>query len=837
MDNIFNIKTENHRTKILKQKILNAPYEICIERPHYYTQVFKETEGEHPSIRAAKALERTLNNMTIYILDEELIVGNRTSKLVAPVIPVERGELNMVLEFDIDKLIKREHRPFKINKKDKIELLNEIIPYWKDKTVHDKRVKILKECGLITIPSFSIRSFVERFRSFGIKIFLKILKDAGFRLNYILKGGKEILVNNPNLVMNVFDTQGHMVLGHTNVIKEGFKEIKKKAEKKLLEIKDNEVDKKKFLEAVIICCNTAKSFAERFAKLAEELAEKENNNIRKQQLLKIAEHCRWVPYNPPRSFYEAVQFLWFTQVIALIAYGAVGVFAIGRVDQYLYQFYKKDIEEGEITNEEIIELIEELLIKLSYNLIILPAIAKDTGSELGADNQTITIGGLNVNGENSTNELSYLFLEAVKNIKCMTNGVNIRISNKAPVDFLIKTAEVFSITSGPAVFNDDVIISALVGCGYSLEDARNYAIIGCVEPTSDGNTFGCTSGNDVSLVGTLEMVLTNGYLRIMGKKVGLETGNPKNFKSFDELMDAYKKQLAYNIEFIVKYVNIKDKVYADNFHNPYVSSTLLGCIENGLDMTQGGAKYNFNSISGRGLGTVTDSLSVIKKLVFDKKDLTMSELINALNYNYKDREKIRQILLNRAPKYGQDDDFADNIARDIAEMFCDEVSKYSTIRGGIFRPSFFSYGMHVVEGSFLGATPDGRCAGEPVSNSISPSNGAETKGPTAVLKSCAKINHRKISNGCSLNMKFLPSLLRTEKDIRNFAYLIKTYFELGGMHIQFNVVDNKILRDAQKNPEKYKDLVVRVSGYSAYFVDLGKSIQNEIIARTEFGNY
>jgi formate C-acetyltransferase len=302
-------------------------------------------------------------------------------------------------------------------------------------------------------------------------------------------------------------------------------------------------------------------------------------------------------------------------------------------------------------------------------------------------------------------------------------------------------------------------------------------------------------------------------------------------------MNAYKKQLSHNIELIVKYVNIKDKVYANGFHNPYVSSTLIGCIENGLDMTCGGAKYNFSSISGRGLGTVADSLAAIKKLVFEEKVLTMKELIDAFNNNYKGREDIRQILLSHVPKYGNDDDFVDNIARDIAEMFCDEVSKHSTIRGGIFRPGFFSYGMHVVEGSFLGATPNGRRAGEAVSNSISPSNGVEMKGPTAVLKSCSKINHRKISNGCSLNLKLLPSLLKTENDIRNLAILTKTYFNLGGMHVQFNVVDNKILKDAQKNPEKYKDLVVRVSGYSAYFIDLGKSIQDDIISRTELGNY
>jgi formate C-acetyltransferase len=405
MNDTSDIKPQSRRTKILKQMVLDAPYEICIERARYWTQVFKETEGEHPSIRAARALERTLNKMTIYILDEELIVGNKSSKLVAPVIPIERGELNAVLELDIDKLEKRKNHPFKITKEDKRELLKEIIPYWKNKTIRDGRIKLLKENGLLTNPSFSIKSFVERFRSIGGKNLFKILKLLEFRLNIL----KMIMVNNPNLMTNVFDTQGHLVLGHTNVIKEGFKGVRERAEKKLLEIRDGEVNKKKFLESVIICCNAVQSFTERFAKLANELAEKENNEIRKSQLLGIAEHCRYVPYNPPRNFYEAVQFLWFTQVIALIAYGTAGVFAIGRPDQYLYPFYRKDIKGGKITEGEATELLEELLIKLSYSLFILPAFAKDTASELGADVQAITIGGIDRNGEDSTNELSYLF--------------------------------------------------------------------------------------------------------------------------------------------------------------------------------------------------------------------------------------------------------------------------------------------------------------------------------------------------------------------------------------------------------------------------------------------
>ncbi len=824
------------RTQIYRRKILEAPYEICIERARYYTESYKETEGMHPAICAAKALENTLQKMTIYILPEEQIVGNRSSKLVATIIPIERGELNFVLKIDLKNLKNRKDHPYHISGEEEKEL-GKMLKYWKGKTVRDHRTKIMKEKGLHFKISLSPGANWRRLKNFGLKNMWKILKIyAGGRLRYISSSLNEVTLNNPNLVMNVFDVQGHLVIGINNVIKTGFKGVKEKAQEVKKTVRDSE--KKKFLDAVMICCDAAKMFAQRFATLAEEMASKEENPQRKAELLQMAENCRWVPWNPPRKFYEACQFLWFTQVMASISYGVGLIGAVGRVDQYLYPYYKKDMEQGKITREQALELVEELLIKFSYNLLLLPSFGKHTASELGADEDALTIGGVGRDGEDATNELSYIWMDACKNMKNLTNTFSVRVSSKSSDEWLRKIAEVYSVTSGPSLYNDDVTIPALVNNGTGFEDAWDYAVIGCVEPTSAGNTFGCTSGNDISLVGVLEMVLTNGMIRMLGRRTGANTGDPQKFTTFEQVMDAFKKQLQQSVDVISQLVEIKDEVYAKWFPNPYISATLEGCVESAKDMTRGGAKYNFNSISGRGMGTIVDSLAALKKVVFDDKVATMNELIDALESNFrgKNGERLRQILMNRAPKYGNDNDYADNVAREIAETFCDMVMNKEAWRGGPYRASFFSYGMHVLDGNLLGATPNGRKAGEPTSNSLSPSNGVEKNGPTAILKSCSKIDHTKIANGCALNIKMLPALLRDQERRQKLASLIRAYFKLGGSQVQLNVVDTQILRDAQKHPEKYRDLVVRVSGYCAYFTDLGKPIQDDIIARAEFGS-
>jgi len=864
------------RTDTYRQMIYNADYEICIERARYYTESYKKSEGEYPTIRAAKALEKTLDNMTIYILDQEQIVGNRSSKILGAILPIERGDMNIVIKLDLKNLKKRDYKPFKIAPKDEKLLKKEILPYWKGKTVREIKIDIWKKNKLLWNVSWGLRSWITRFRQFGgqwVKEFYNRLIKG--RVLHAKENNEALAANNPNFVNNVFDVQGHLIMGHNNLLKIGYEGVRKIAVDRLNEIHQNlssnfiqiddgtlisleipqdyrefekdfhakylkknsySINNKAFLESVIICCDAAIRFVKRFAKLASEKAKKEENSSRKSELELISKICDWISTKPPRTFREAIQLVWFNQLIGTISHGMAGILAIGRADQFLYNYYKSDLEKGIITNEEVTELLEELMIKLSYNLLILPSYGKATASELGADNAAVTVGGVDKNGENAVNELSYLFMDAIENIKSMTNSFSIRIApDKNPKEWVKRSIEVFSKTSGPSIYNDDVIIPALQKTGVTLEDARDYAIIGCVEPSPQGNTFSCTSGNDVSLVGLLEMVLTNGRIRNVAKDYGVKTGDPKKFTSYNQVWDAYLQQLKHTVDHIVKCVNTKDIIYATYYPNPFISMTLDGCIENALDMTQGGAKYNFSSISGRGLATAANSLCALKKVVFEDKKITMKEIIDILNRHYKKDEQFQLYLKNKVPKFGNDDEYVDSIARDVVSAFCDEVMSHSCIRTpGVFRPGFFSYGMFIVDGFLLGATPDGRNSGEPVSNSLSPANNTERNGPTAVFKSLAKLDNTKISNGLALNMRLLPALLKNEDDRSKFADLLLTYLQLGGQQVQFNVVNQEDLIDAQLHPENHQDLIVRVSGYCAYFIDLGKPVQDDIIDRYQF---
>jgi pyruvate formate-lyase/glycerol dehydratase family glycyl radical enzyme len=821
-----------------KEKILTAPYEICIERARYYTQSYRETDGQHPCLRAAKAFESTLRNMSLYILDEELIAGNRTSKLVAPVIPVERGEINEVLELELDFLLKRSSQPYHIDPADRKELETEILPYWRGKTLRDRKNRLWKKNGLVILPSFNPASFMRRRRSLDMKRIARMTGVPRPSFKYFIRGMKALLYNNIAMFMNVFDVQGHMILGIRNVLNEGFSGLRDKACTRLGQARAaGDREKIAFLESVIISSDAVRDFAQRFATLAKKMADETHNEKRRRELLAMAERCRHVPFDKPRNFREAVQSVWLTELAAFIAYGMTGIFAVGRIDQYLFPFYAADRARGTITPAEATRLMEELLIKFAGNLLLLPLTGKRAGSELGADSCSPTIGGLTPDGKDATNELTDIILDAFVNIKSMGNSFTIRLSEKSPEGFWKKTFSSFRQTSGAALFNDDVAVQALSKCGMSMPDALDYGVIGCVEPTSDGNTFACTSGNDISLPAALEMTLLNGSLRIMGKRIGPRTGDPRTFGTFDEFMEAFKKQVAFMVGTVVKAVDLKDQAYMEMLPCPYVSATLGGCIENATDMTRGGARYNFSSVGARGFGTAVDSLAAVREHVYDNPRLTMESLIGMLDQNFRGNDIERARLASRSPRYGCDDEKADSIAREVAGFFCREVSGHPTRRGGFFRPGFFSYGMHVLDGMMLGALPNGRPAGEPVSNSFSPANGSEKNGPTAMLRSVAGIDHSLISNGCAINMKFLPSLFDGEERVDKMIHLVRTYFSLGGMELQPNVVSNEMLRDAQAHPERYRDLAVRVSGYSALFTDLGTAIQDEIIQRTEFSSH
>ena len=827
------------KNQVQKERLLSSEHWLCMERAKFYTDSYRETEGEHPSIRAAKALKKTLDNMTIEIYPEELLVGNRASKYIAPPIAPERGDITFVIKTLFPDLKKFGYH---ITPEHKKQLYKDIIPYWNGKNVRDIKVKKFKEAGLNGKLNLSLKEIRRKSKAFGLSTFIRLFLEDNAKtwekIKLFLKFPKMLKAIKGGTADNVkgrgrcIDTQAHIVVGHKNVLKYGFKGIKENAQLRLKTAGSE--SEKNFLEAVIVTSEAMRDFSNRFSNLANNMAEYEKDDDRKRELLKLAEMCVKVPWNPPETFYEALQSLWFTQNAAIISYGAGSGITPGRVDQLLYSYYKKDIEQKIITNDEILRLIEEFIIKINNNVVIWPNIMGVRLNHLGSDIENITIGGLGRDGEDATNELSYLFVDAIKNTKLATS-VSFRFSNECPKEYIRKVLELHKYTNSPALFNDNIIVKAMVRDGYSIEAASDYCIIGCVEPSGNGDTFGPTGGSKLYLPSILDLVVNRGKTSFFGTQDTIDTGNPEEFSMFEEFMNAYYTQLQLIIDIIAEATNLRDDIWANCFHNPLISCTIDGCIENAKDMTDGGAQYKFQAIGAGGLGTVVDSLAAIKKFIYDDQKISMKELITALQTNFKDNEVLRQILKN-GPKFGNDDDYVDSIAVDIVNKFCDMVFNKKLARGGHFKASFISYGLNIYEGALEPATPNGRKAGEPLSNSISPCNGAEKKGPTATLNSLAKIDHTKIGYGNSLNMRFPHYLVSSDKHLEVFRHLIDAYFKKGGMHLQVNTMGTELLRDAQTHPEDYEDLIVRVSGYAAYFTRLGKEIQDDIIDRIEFSN-
>jgi formate C-acetyltransferase len=463
----------------------------------------------------------------------------------------------------------------------------------------------------------------------------------------------------------------------------------------------------------------------------------------------------------------------------------------------------------------------------------LPTNYTAAANALGLNTQTITISGVNKKGEDATNELSYLFLEAYENIKSFTSDLSIRIHNNTPKEFFMKALGVFRSTSGIAFYNDDIIIPALNNAGYSLEDARNYVLIGCVEPTSQGNTFAATGHMFINLPGVLELTLNNGYSHFSGQIDGLQTGDPINFKKYDLFYEAFKRQLQFNIQKAAQIANLMDEELMIWAQQPFISATLDDCLKKGKDYTQGGAIYNFSSITAFSFASLVNSIYNIKKLVYEQQIMTLREFSNILNSNFKRENVLRKELLNKYQKWGNDLEEIDQMACELWDLYCQEVVKHKPLRGGRFNPGCYSMGIHVLEGLITMASADGRKSFQPLSNSLSPANQTEHNGVTAALNSIAKLNYSLATNGVAVNMRFHPQNLEREENLEKFYYLLKTYFEMGGMQIQPTVVSTETLRDAQKHPENYADLIVKVGGYNATFIDLGTPIQNDIIDRLE----
>ncbi len=628
---------------------------------------------------------------------------------------------------------------------------------------------------------------------------------------------------------------GHTV-GSEKIYKKGFQDYKNdiiEARNRLDFLNDKEAfDKKAQLNAMEICCDAIMILGERYAAYARELAEKETDEIRKQELLQIAANCDVVPAHAPKTFWQAIQMYWFVHLGVTTELNPWDAYSPGRLDQHLNPFYQKDTEDGILDDEKALELLECLWVK--FNNQPAPPKVGITLKESGTytDFANLNTGGITPDGENGVNEVSYLILDCMDEMKLLQPSSNVQISKKTPTKFLKRACEISRKGWGqPAFYNTEAIIQELLNAGKSIEDARRGGTSGCVETGAFGNEAYILTGY-FNLPKILELTLYNGYDIVSKKQIGIPLGYAKDFKSYDELYEAYKKQVEHLIDIKIEGSNIIEKIYAEYMPAPFLSIITNDCISRGKDYNAGGARYNTNYIQGVGIGTITDSLAAIKYNVFDEKKFTMEELIEALEHNFEGYDMIANLVRNKTPKYGNDDDYADNIMKDVFNFYQKTVTGRPNMKGGTYRVNMLPTTCHVYFGEVMNSSPNGRLAQKPVSEGISPEKGADVNGPTAVIKSCSKMDHLR-TGGTLLNQKFTPSVVKGEEGLDNMANLVRAYFNMDGHHIQFNVIDRETLIRAQQNPDEYKDLIVRVAGYSDHFRNLSKALQDEIIERTE----
>jgi formate C-acetyltransferase len=785
------------RIKADVEEVLSYSSEVDPERAVIITQSYKENEGEHIYIRRAKFLRNVLERKTIYIKRNELIVGNLAFKPLASMIFPEFSYRWVIDEMENHPFEERDLEPYVIPEDTK-EKLRGIADYWVGNTLCDRAEGLFPEA-------------------------LKKALDASvFSVGNYLTGGI-----------------GHYTMGYEKAIKHGLACVRDEARTRMSVLDPTDpdyADKKAFYSAVTMVVDGAEVYASRYAQMAEDMAEKESDAQRKRELLRIADNSRRVPMYPARDLWEACQAFWFVQVIVQIESNGHSI-SPGRLDQYMFPFYEKDTASGNLTKREAQEIIDSLWVKLGETEKI--KCKEVTRAFSGAcKSQNVQAGGITPEGKDATNDLSYIILNSTARTKMCEPAMSVRFSNKSPEELWEKAIEVIKVGLGmPALYNDEVIIPALLNRGVELEDARSYSIVGCVEPHVPGKTYGWHDSGFFNLAKCLELALNDGYPmdpsydRNLGR-VGLPTGTLLEMGTFDEVLKAYDKQVKYFVDLIILANNIIDRTHQEMAPVPFASILIDPCLEKGLDASRGGAKYNFTGPQGIAIANVADSLAALKKYVFTE-GLSREDVYNALLRNWKGYEVV-QSRLSQGPHFGNDDDYVDELAHHAALAYCKCVEKKPNARNGIFQPGLYPVSANVPFGESTWATPDGREAGIPLADGISPVHGQDVNGPTAVLKSVAKVDHVIASNGTLLNQKFHPSALEGIEGNRNFMNAMRVYFELGGLHNQVNVVSADVLRDAQKNPGKYANLVVRVAGYSAYFVRLGPVLQNDIIERTEF---
>ncbi len=781
----------NERVQKLRRQSLNAVPAISIERAELVTEAYQQHEGtvSSPVLRAL-AFKHLMDNKTLCINAGELIVGERGP---SPQATSTYPELCCHTLEDFQVINDRPKISFSVSGPVIQVQQEKIIPFWQGKSMRDRIFKAMTREWLDCYYAGLFTEFMEQ------------------------------------------RAPGHTVAGD-KIYKQGMLEIKEEIEQTLggldFQSDPEAYEKKEQLRAMAICADAIIRFAMRHAVKAREMAAAESSLHRKEELLQIARVCERVPAFAPQNFREALQYYWFVHLGVITELNTWDAFCPGRLDQHLYPFYREGLGKGELTKEEARELLQCFWIK--FNNQPAPPKVGITLQESATytDFANINIGGVTPDGSDGVNEVSYLLLEVIDEMRLLQPSSNIQVSSKSPDFFIYRAVEIIRKGWGqPSVFNADAVIRELLNQGKSLVDARCGGTSGCVETGAFGKESYILTGY-FNLVKVLEITLNRGVDPNTGKKLGPVSKDPRKYGGFNDLLEAFEKQLNYFINIKIAGNDVIEKLYAETMPAPFLSIIIDDCVKQGKDYNAGGARYNTNYIQGVGIGSITDSLAAIKYHLFDHPRFSWDQLLTALNEDFAGDEKTRRFLMNKTPRYGNDDDYADELMLEVFKRFYRSVNGRKTVRGGTYRINMLPTTCHVYFGAVIGAMPDGRKAGMPLSEGISPVQGADRNGPTAVIKSAAKMDQL-LTGGTLLNQKFTPKLLEGEKGLISLIHLIRSYFLLDGHHIQFNVIDKETLIDAQRHPEQHRNLIVRVAGYSDYFHNLNEQLQNEIIARTE----
>jgi len=777
--------------RLRKQSIETKPY-LSTERAELMTRFYQGDVPLRESIPVTRALsfQYLLEHKTVYIGEGELIVGEKGP---APKATPTYPELCCHSLSDLDILNSRGKTPFAVSPQARKVYEDQIIPFWQGRT---QRERIFREMT---------DDWKEAYEA---GVFTEFMEQR---------------------------SPGHTVLDN-KIYHKGMLDFKRDIQRALDSLDflndPQAYARQEELKAMSICVDGLLHFAQRHAEKARQLAKAEKDPVRRQELKRITEVCSHVPAHAPRDFWEALQYYWFVHLGVTTELNPWDSFNPGRLDQHLLPFYKRGLDEGTLTHDQAEELLQCFWVK--FNNQPAPPKVGVTAAESGTytDFCQINTGGLKEDGSDGVNDVTYLILDVIEQMRLVQPSSSIQVSKKNPDRFVKRAARIIRTGFGqPSVFNTDLIVQELIRMGKSVEDARNGGSSGCVEVGAFGKESYILTGY-FNLPKVLELVMNNGIDPRTGRQIGLQTGDPERFGSFEQLFEAFNRQLNHLMDIKMRGNNVIERLYATYMPAPFLSVLIDDCVAKGKDYHDGGARYNTNYIQGVGLGTITDCLAAIQSHVFDKKDLSMSGLLAALKANFEGHEEVQHTLLEHSPKYGNDDDQADDVMKSVFETYFQAVDGRPNTKGGHYHINLLPTTVHVYFGSVMGATPDGRKAGIPLSEGISPVQGADRQGPTAVLKSAAKMDHAR-TGGTLLNVKFNPQVLEGDEDLNKLVQLIRSYFRLDGHHIQFNVITRQTLVKAQQHPEQYQDLIVRVAGYSDYFTDLGLALQNEIIARTE----